>query len=247
MRYGAVLLGAILVVFALNVHAQVNPNYLLPQVSAADGSASPATDQASAPLLALATMPELDAADASRDAAPSPTASGESAAQPQEPPTVHGVFQQYNWQFYAGYSFFRFYVVSRPNTIITMNGLDFGNIYYVPKFSWLGVEGQFIGEYGGYLGYTGKFAVGMGGLKYRWSAPRAVVLWAHGLVGGTKFVPRTAYGNESAFAYEAGAGVDVGPHDRRLGYRLELDMVGTRYFSTYQYSPRIAIGIVFKY
>ena len=59
----------------------------------------------------------------------------------QPPPSVYGVFQQYNWQIYGGYSFIRFYLISKPNTILTMNGLDFGAVYFVPKFTWLGVEG----------------------------------------------------------------------------------------------------------
>ena len=128
-----------------------------------------------------------------------------------------------------------------------MNGLDFGIVYFIPKFTWLGVEGQFVGEYGSYIGYTAKLAVGEGGIRVRWSAPRGIELWGHGLIGGTKFVPQTAFGSDTALAYEAGGGVDVGAHHRRLAYRLELDMLGTRYFSTYQYSPRISVGIVFKY
>lgn len=247
MRHGAVLLGAILVVFLLNANAQVNPNYSLPQMSFAQEAAAPAiAAPEAAPMFALATTPELTAPDALRSAAPISAASSD-PAQDQQPPSVYGVFRQYNWQAYAGYSFFRFYLVSRPNTIISMNGLDFGIVYFVPRFTWLGVEGQFIGEWGSYLGYSAKFAVGQGGVRYRWSAPRGVELWAHGLVGGTHFLPQTAYGGQGAFAYEAGVGADVGAHHRRIAYRLELDMVGTRYFNTYQLSPRISVGVVFKY
>jgi len=251
MRYAAGLLGAILVVFTLNLHAQANPNYSLPQISAAPTEATPtvmadATPQAT-PMLALATAPEFGAPGELRSAAPNSISLSDSNSPQQPPPSVYGVFQQYNWQIYGGYSFIRFYLISKPNTILTMNGLDFGAVYFVPKFTWLGVEGQFIGEYGGYIGYTSKLAVGMGGLRFRWSAPRGIELWGHGLIGGSKFVPQTAFGNDSALAYEAGGGVDVGAHHRRIAYRLELDMLGTRYFSTYQYSPRVSDGIVFKF
>lgn len=244
MRYAAGLLGAILV-FALNLHAQVNPNYSLPQISSTDSEGAPALTSEAAPLFALATSPELDAPGDLRSAAP--TSSATSGSDAQQQPTVYGVFQEYNWQIYAGYSFMRFYLISKPNTILTLNGLDLGIVYFIPKVTWLGAEGQFVGEYGGFMGYTAKLAVGMGGLRARWSAPRGIELWAHGLVGGTKFVPQTAFGSDTALAYEAGGGVDVGAHHRRIAYRLELDMVGTRYFSTYQYSPRISVGIVFKY
>lgn len=240
MRYAAGLLGGILL-FALNLHAQVNPNYSLPQISSTDSDAAPAVT----PMLALAAEPEFEASGESRAAAPSSVALSDSSA--QQPPSVYGVFQQYNWQIYAGYSFFRFYLVSKPDTILSLNGLDVGIVYYTPKFTSLGVEGQFVGEYGSYIGYTAKLAVGLGGVRYRWSAPRGIELWAHGLIGGTGFVPQTAFGSDAALAYEAGGGVDVSAHHRRLAYRLELDMLGTRYFGTYQLSPRVSVGIVFKY
>ena len=245
MRVAVGLLGAILV-FAFNAHAEINPNYTLPQVSPAPTEFDSIVTSQPAPMFALATPAEPAASSEPGPAATNASASSDSSAQ-QEPPSVYGVFQNYNWQIYAAYSLFRFYLVSKPNTILTLNGLDVGIVYFVPKFTWLGVEGQFIGEYGGFLGYTAKFGVGQAGLRYRWSAPHGLVLWAHGLIGGTKFVPRTAYGSETALAYEAGGGVDVGAHHRRIAYRLELDMVGTRYFNTYQYSPRISVGVVFKY
>jgi hypothetical protein len=244
MRYAAGLLGAIFI-FALNLPAQVNPNYSLRQISSTESEAAPAPTSEVTPMFALATPPELGAPGELRVAAPSSPTTSDSSAQQQ--PTVYGVFQQYNWQIYGGYSFMRFYLISKPNTILTLNGIDFGIVYFIPKVTWLGAEGQFVGEYGGYAGYTAKLAVGMGGLRVRWSAPRGIELWGHGLIGGTKFVPQTAFGSETALAYEAGGGVDVGAHHRRIAYRLELDMVGTRYFSTYQYSPRVSVGIVFKY
>ena len=197
-------------------------------------------------MFALGTAPVLGVPAELPAAAPnSPATSGADA--PQQPPSVYGVFQEYNWQIYAGYSFMRFYLVSKPDTILTMNGLDFGIVYYIPKYTWLGVEGQFVGEYGGFIGTTGKLAVGVGGVRVRWSAPRGIEVWGHGLIGGSHFAPQTAFGSQDALGFEAGAGVDVGAHHRRLAYRLELDMVGTRYFSTYQYSPRVGVGIVFKY
>lgn len=193
-------------------------------------------------MFALATTPADAAPAALAVAAPSsPVASGEA-----QQPTVYGVFKVYNWQLYGGYSFFRFYITSKPSITENMNGIDFGIVYF-PGGNWLGVEGQFVGEFGSLYGESSEFAAGLGGPRFRWSAPRGVELWGHVMVGGTKFIPQTPYGGQTAFAYEAGGGVDVGAHRRRIAYRLEADMVGTRYFSTYQFSPRFSVGIVFKY
>lgn len=244
MRHSVALLGAILF-SAFNLHAQVNPNYSLPQVSPAQDAALPASAPEASPLFALASTPAIGALEAPRTAASVSSASSDSPA--QQPTSVYGVFQNYNWQIYAGYSFFRFYVVSRPNTIESMNGLDLGVVYFLPKVTWLGFEGQYVGEWGSLFAHTSQFDLGLGGARFRWSAPRGMVLWAHVLVGGSTFTPQTAYGGQGAFGYEAGGGVDVGAHHRRIAYRLELDTVGTRYFSTYQYSPRMSVGIVFKY
>jgi hypothetical protein len=231
MRHAALLLGAILI-FALNVHAQVNTNYSLPGVSLI---AVPSMTPSEAALLALATAPA---------APPDPLADPGAAAQRR--PTVYGVFPDYYWRIYAGYSFFRFYIASKPSVTENMNGLDFGVVYY-PNVSWLGIEGQFVGEYGGLYNHSSKFALGMGGVRFRWSAPRQAEVWGHALVGGSRFTPQTAFGGQGAFAYELGGGADLGSHRSRWAIRLEGDLVGTFYFSTYQYSPRFAAGVVFKY
>jgi hypothetical protein len=163
----------------------------------------------------------------------------------QQPPvSVYGVFKTYNWQAEAGYTFFRFYLV--PHRIVSMNGLNLGITYY-PGGKWIGAEGEFLGTFGTLGSQGAKFASGMGGARFRWAAPRGLEVWGHALAGGAHFLPQTAFGGQSAFAYEAGVGVDVGGHERRFAYRAQLDMIGTHFFGTYQYSPRASIGIVFKY
>lgn len=230
MRHVVLLLGAILI-FSLNVHAQVNTNGSLMEVSPAQ---TPTFAPLGTAMFALATPPPFPD--------PLPTSSGGS----QQTPTVQGVFPDYYWRIYAGYSFFRFYIASRPNVTVNTNGLDLGIVYY-PHLGWIGVEGQFVGEYGGLFGQSLKFGLGLGGARFRWSAPRQAEVWGHALVGGTHFIPQTAFGGQGAFAFEAGAGVDLGSHRNRWAIRGEADLVGTRYFSTYQYSPRFAGGVVFKY
>ena len=168
-------------------------------------------------------------------------ASSEPAAQQ---PTVYGVYEVYNWQLYAGYTFVRFYEV--PNVTPNLNGLDLGLVFY-PNGKWIGADGELVAAFGSQAGTSAKFLLAMGGPRFRWSAPRGLELWAHGLVGGTHFLPQTAFGSQSAFAYEVGGGIDISAHRRRVAYRVGADMVGTRYFGTYQYSPRLFVGIVFKY
>jgi hypothetical protein len=238
MRHAPVLLGAILV-FALNLDAQVNPNYSLPQVSAADSGISPPLLSAPAdtPIFTLVTTP-VPAVD--------PDSLARSSGEPQERPSVYGVFPSYNWQIYAGYSFFRFYISSKPNLNENMNGIDFGIVYY-PHISWIGVEGQFFLEIGSLYGQNSKFALGAGGPRFRWSAPRGAEIWGHALVGYTHFLPQTALGGQNAFAFQFGGGADLGSRRSRFAVRLEGDVVGTRYFSTYQFSPRFAAGVVYKY
>lgn len=238
MRHAPVLLGAILV-FALNLNAQVNPNYSLPQLSAADFGISPpslitppgTTDVA----LANTTLPAAD-----------PDSFAASSSEPQERPSVYGVFPTYAWRAYAGYSFFRFYIASKPNLTENMNGLDFGIAYY-PHSAWYGVEGQFFLELGSLFGASSKFALVSGGPRFRWSAPRGAEVWGHALIGYTHFLPQTALGTQNAFAFEVGGGADLGSRRSRFAIRLEGDLVGTRYFGTYQFSPRFAGGIVYKY
>jgi hypothetical protein len=231
MRHAVLLVEAILI-FALSAHAQVNANYSLPEVSPAQGLAIAPPGTA---MLAWATAPPPF----------SDTVSASAGGAPQQP-TVYGVFPEYYWRIYAGYSFFRFYIASKPNVTVNTNGLDVGVVYY-PHAGWIGIEGQFVGEFGGLYNHSLKFGLGAGGVRFRWSAPREAEVWGHALVGGSHFIPQTAFGGQGAFAFEAGAGVDLGSHRSRWAVRAEADLVGTRYFSTYQYSPRFAGGVVFKY
>ena len=171
---------------------------------------------------------------------------GGSSAKPanQEPPPVYGVFQTYNWQATVGYTFFRLYIVPRVNT--NMNGLNLGLVWY-PKGLWVGADGEFIGTWGSAFGETTKYAQGMGGPRFRWAAPHGIEVWGHGLVGGAHLLPQTPFGGQGAFAYEVGGGVDINVHQKRWAYRASANMVGTRFFDTYQYSPNVSVGVVFKF
>jgi hypothetical protein len=224
MRYVSILCGAFLV-FAWGTGAQLGPasSFLF-------GSPSPAL---------AAPAPIADAA------APKPTANLLALSAPADPPQgVYGVFQDFNFQVYGGYTFLRFYAL--PNFTDNMNGFNFGVVYY-PGGRRIGADGEFVAAFGSSSGVSSKFASGMGGARFRFSAPRGLEAWVHGLVGGAHFLPQTPYGGLGAFSYELGGGIDLMPHHRRLGYRIQADMLGTRFFGTYQYSPKISAGIVYKF
>lgn len=163
---------------------------------------------------------------------------------PAEPQGVYGVFQDFNFQAYVGATYFRFYEL--PGVTGNLYGFNFSVVYY-PHAGRLGVDGEFMDAFAPQAGVTTQLALGMGGARFRVQGPRGLELWAHGLAGGSHFTPQTPYGGEGAFGFLIGGGVDLMPRHRRLGYRLQADMVGTRFFGTYQYGPKISAGIVYKF
>jgi hypothetical protein len=234
-----VVLCAVLLVFAAGANAQASSDTTLPLAPAADAVA-PTAPADTTPLVAAETATS-PAADAFATAVSNDPGSDSSA---QEQPTVHGVFKNYNWQATAGYTFFRFYIV--PHVTSNMNGLNLGLVYY-PKGFWVGGDGEFIGAWGSVDGLSTRYVQAMGGPRFRWAIPRGLEIWGHGLVGRSHFLPQTNLGNQGAFAYEVGGGLDFNIHQRRWAYRVSANMVGTRYFGTYQYSPNVSAGIVFKF
>jgi hypothetical protein len=178
--------------------------------------------------------PESDAASLSSERP--------SAPRPQR--SVVNVFQSYSFQVYLGYTFLRFY--EAPGLTQSRNGFDTSAVYYY-KAGTIGLDGSLLGAFGSQSPYSSKFAFVGGGPRYRWSAPRNVDLWVHGLVGRSHYTPQTAFGKQGAFGYEIGGGVDVNAHHQRLAYRFEANMIGTRFFGTDQVSPMGAAGIVWKF
>jgi hypothetical protein len=165
------------------------------------------------------------------------------APEPAEPQGVQGVFANYDWQAYLGFTYVRFFEV--PGTEVNTAGLNFGVVYYVKE--WLGAEGEFTGAFGSQLGDNAKFLMGLGGVRVRHAMSRGIEVWAHALAGGAHYSPQTAYGKKGAFGYEVGGGVDINARRKRLAYRLAVDAAGTNFFGTYQVSPKISAGIVYKF
>lgn len=186
---------------------------------------------------------------ASLTAAPS-SASGPpaSAALPSDPPSsvhepVYGVLQDLDFQVYGGFTYFRFYEL--PGVTGNLAGLNVSLAYY-PHAGHLGADGEFAVGFASQNGNT-TLGMGMGGGRFRISAPRYTEVWVHALAGGAHFIPKTPYGSESAFAFEAGGGVDWAPHGERLAFRVQGDLLGTYFFGTHQYGPKISIGVAYKF
>ena len=165
-------------------------------------------------------------------------------ATPAPPPQdVQGVYQNYYGEAYFGYTYLRFFEV--PGAQRNTNGFNFSVQYYLRD--WIGLDGEFVSNFGSELGQTSRFLVGMGGIRIRKSGPYNTELWAHMMGGGAKYLPQTAFGSQSSLAYELGGGVDLQAHSRRIAYRVALDAVGTNFFNTYQVSPKVSVGVVFKF
>jgi hypothetical protein len=195
---------------------------------------APASDAASS-TMPLAVGPGT-LASSSGTPAPSPfafAANAPSTAAAADPPQyVQNVHVTYNWQAYFGYTFFRFYEV--PGTQRDTNGFNYSMVYYFKD--WFGVDGEFAATQTSQNAFNGWFLFGGGGPRFRWSGPRGLELWGHVL-----------FGSQEAFAYEAGGGADINILRTRWALRFGADMVGSRYFRTYQYSPKVFAGIVYRF
>jgi hypothetical protein len=218
MRSVVVVLGASLV-FACGAAAQVNTNTLeLPALAVAIPVASPST--LPAPI-------------------PEPAPASHSTQQP-----VYGVLQDFDFQAYAGYTYLRFYEL--PGTTGNLDGFNVSLVYY-PHAGHFGVDGEFVAGFAPQNGVGTTLDAIMGGGRVRLPLSRGVEIWGHALVGRAHFAPKTPYGTENALAFEAGGGVDLTPSHRRLSYRIEADALGTYFFSTYQYNPKVSVGVVYRF
>src|SRR5579862_7801269 len=154
----------------------------LDQLAANLDSTARSADPSNAPVSNLSLFPATTTANSSANARTA------SSADPASPQYVQSVYQEYQWQIYAGYTFVRFFQV--PGVQVNTNGLNFGVVYYIRD--WVGAEGEITSTFGSQYGDRAKFLVGGGGLRFRWSVPRGIELWAHGLIGGAHYLPQTA-------------------------------------------------------
>jgi hypothetical protein len=240
MRYFAILLGLVLLL-SLSAGAQstVSNSALLPD----SYFAVPATPDlvANAPTISLTPFSTAPANTPPSGFAPSTPLSlmPAPAAPPQD---VTSVFENYAWQLYGGYTFLHFYEL--PGITPSMNGFNYSIVYYWKD--WLGFDGEFAATHATQDDVSSWFLFGGGGPRFRWSAKKGVEVWAHALAGYSHFTPQTPAGNQHAFAYELGGGVDL-PFKPRWALRVGADAMCTTYFNTHQFSPTAHAGVVFRF
>lgn len=230
MRHVAFVCGIVLIL-ASTAKAQVNSGASLLFGSPMPAFAAPTTPAEPVPGASALTL---------ADPGPAPI------PEPAEPPPqgVYGVLQNYNWQAYVGFTHFVFYEL--PGVTGNLNGFNMSLVYY-PHGGHFAGDGEFAAAFAPQGSVNTRIAMGLGGVRYRLEVARQIDLWAHGMVGGAKFLPQTEFGSEDAFAFIAGGGVDLNSRHKRIGIRLQADMVGTRFFGTHQYNPKISAGVVYKF
>lgn len=156
---------------------------------------------------------------------------------------MQGVFEKYSYDVYVGYTFFRFYEV--PGVRSNMNGVNGSVVYWYRD--WVGADGEVFAVYGSQPGQNSWLAFFGGGPRFRYVGPKGIDVWAHALVGGMFITPQTPYGGQGAIAGVAGGGVDLNGHHRHMALRVAVDCVASHYFGTYQVSPKVSAGIVYKF
>jgi hypothetical protein len=170
---------------------------------------------------------------------------------PAPPPTVapamqddasHGAFPQRGPEFGVGYSYFHF--DSGHNLSPNMNGFNASLSYYFKDM--LGAEAEMTGALGSQKGQSARFVFVGGGPRVRLTGPAKIEVWVHGLLGYAHYVPQTALGNQGAFGFELGGGVDYRAR-YWLSYRVAADMIGSTLFNSTQFSPKISAGIVVNF
>lgn len=237
MRH-AVVAGAVCLLCTGIARGQINPAYKLPTMALSAGATDLPIASSGLVRSEAGSPPALD--DSELPALGMPRYA--SAIPPDPPQEVYGVFPEYQWQASVGYTYVRFYEVS--GVTVNANGVYGSVVYYVKD--WVGAEGEVSVAFASLSGRTSHLFLGAGGARVRRPMSNKIELWAHGLVGGSTVTPRTPYGATDAFGWEAGAGIDINAR-RRWSYRIQGDALGTLYFNTYQISPKVSAGVVYKF
>jgi len=159
------------------------------------------------------------------------------------PQILQGVYPELFWEAGVGFTYTRFYQL--PNSSVNTYGFNASGAYFFKP--WLGGEADLDGGLGLQNGVEAKRLFSGGGARIRTTAPRAVVLWIHGVVGLAHFEPKAQFGGENAFAYEVGGGADLNAHHHKLAYSIEGDLLASSFFGTYQLSPKVSVGVVYKF
>ena len=222
MRHVAVLCGIVLIL-AFRADAQVSSgtSLLLGSPMPAFAFASPA---------AAPSQPRRGAnASALAASAPDPAPQG-----------VYGVLQNYNWQAYAGYTHFTFYEI--PGVTSNLNGFNMSLVFLPPRRDTLAPMGSLRLRSLQRRGSIPRWRSEWGERATVLDAGRGIELWAMawsvGRISAPDGISEARTHSLSRWAAES---IST-PRHGRLGYRAQVDMVGTRFFGTHQYNPKISLG-----
>jgi|SRR5579862_2674998 len=145
-------------------------------------------------------------------------------------------------QIAVSYTFDHFYEVPHPSTILNNSGAT-GSLVYYNDF--IGTEAAVTDTFGSNNGKTTNLLFAGGGFRLRYPVGHSFEPWAHALLGYTHLSPQTTFGSESAFGYKLGGGFDYIPQHGRIGWRAQIDMLGTKFYHASQFSPEASVGVVF--
>jgi len=209
--------------------------------SSSENVAAPFSDTSAAQVSLLDT-----AISESRSSGPATPAASEAAPAPAAPAPkpnfIYGNRDDYRWQLAIGVGFYRF-----QSNIINASLVGTNTTVSYFTNSWLAVEGNIVtgfapainvNEHVKYFGGGGGIRVG--GRRNRFEP------WGHVLLGGAHLQPQTAGNSRSAFAVQAGIGLDYRLHSR-FSIRGETDWVYTTFFNQTQNNFQAALGGVFHF
>lgn len=155
-----------------------------------------------------------------------------------------------HWQLGFGYQYNRINLTGTP---FNTNGLNISIVRFLG--TWFGLEAQ-VGTGFGNTGattvpanLTPKSVFVGGGPRLAYRGRSRVEPWVHGTVGMEHFhftQNAGVFGSNTALAGEAGGGADfnLNPH---MGFRVEADWIGTRFFSTHQRHFQVVTGLVLNF
>ena len=148
---------------------------------------------------ALSLSPAANASGSGESFAANPFSSSPAPAPVPDPQYVQGVFVNYNWQAYIGYTFTHF--SAQGGISRNQNGFNWGIVRYFN--SWFGIEGEMFATHDSPNNQSSWFLFGGGGPRFRWEARRGIEVFAHALVGYSHLTPQTAFGDSGSVRIRA--------------------------------------------
>jgi hypothetical protein len=140
-------------------------------------------------------------------------------------------------EVFGGYAYMRFH--NAPST--NLNGWELSGQYKWNK--WIGLEGDFGGEYGRWGGIGISVHTFLFGPEVSW--PARVSPFAHLLLGAAH---RGGSGlTDTSFSYAAGAGIDTRLVHGVYWRAVQADYLPTLFFGGRQANVRFSTGIVFRF